>query len=336
MVGAAAATAVGSTVVLSPVAAGNLLTFAELYFSPDGAGMLVASLGVAGSALFVVRGRPVDLLILVAISSYLAMAAWTQMMDPEPRHLHPIFPFLSIAAAFLVVTAARWFGERSGSRTQASRMMVALGVVSSAPGMARTLDWIVIQGRDDTRTLALRWLEENVPAGARILNDKECVRLRPSSSTIRRRMERLRGDVAASGIGPFTHHKSKLLEWQLRVAEERESGGVPTYDLVVLEPPWWRRDEARGSGAPCTVERDLGNPIADRMPRGVGEYRGAGIEYVVTSSGSYRQYRHEPWKSRWPTFHAFYRDLERLVVEVEFEDDWSRRPGPAVRVYRLR
>jgi hypothetical protein len=335
----------GILAVVAPHFTENFSVFASVLFTPESMGTALAVACVLGGAVLLVRGSPGDLLLLVSGISFTIIANFYQPLYAEARHLHPLYPFLAVAGAAGGAVALRALarlpglrgpaGGRPGRRTIAAVAAVA-ALALALPGVVRSIGWNVIQGRADTRTLALRWFEENVPAGAYVLNDKEAIKIRTDESAVRRKMDLLEEELRKEGVGPFTKHKGRLYEMQLAVARKLREQGEPTYRVRVLDPPWWAEREREGGEYLTPLDRDIGDPLAERIPRTLDEYRDEGIEYLVTSSQTYRMYTSEPWKSNWPSFDRFYREIFELEPVREFPAEPGVRPGPTVRIYRIR
>jgi tetratricopeptide (TPR) repeat protein len=122
-------------------------------------------LGVASAAavaLALVRRQRGALELAAAIALYYAVVgSWSMKAD---RYLAPLVPIaLALGAAALAEVLGRWPALRA--RTAALAAWGAVGIV----GIATTLAlWAPITARlePDSRTLARRWVEANVPEGA--------------------------------------------------------------------------------------------------------------------------------------------------------------------------
>lgn len=334
--------------------------FFEGIVDPMSMGLPIGALGLAGLVFLVLRARATDLMILTAAFSFSVIASFYLHQSAEPRHLNPIYPFVAVAGAvlfgalvprlvqrFVATEIAGPTEPRSSSLPPlavSSVCVVLLGAIV-ASGVVRIDRWNRIQSRDDTRTLALKWSEENIPAGASVLVDKECVKLRPDEATIQRQIEDLdreieaskarQGDAYEGGIEPFLVHKMRLNGWLKIVARELRARGRATYALRILDHPWWA-DREREDGKYLTdLDRDIGDPLAERTPKPLAEYRAEGVEYIITESGRYNQFLSEGWRDKWPSWVRFYEELAKLEVLHEIPADPGHRPGPTVRIYRL-
>ena len=81
----------------------------------------------------------------------------------------------------------------------------------------------------------------------------------------------------------------------------------------------------------------MGNPLVQRIPSTLAEYRSAGIEYVVTNGKGQRLMRNRPdFENNFPAFAGFYDELSRSRLIQAFDpDDWNGK-GPVVWIYDIR
>jgi hypothetical protein len=108
----------------------------------------------------------VVVLLLLFAGYFLLMASSRRYFV---RYAVPMVPFFALAAA----DAVSWAGERwsAGSRrgvAVALTVVVLLAAVQPTLAAARA-DFL--WAREDTRTIAKRWIEENIPEGAKIATD---------------------------------------------------------------------------------------------------------------------------------------------------------------------
>lgn len=136
-----------------------------------GSGALGLGLGLAGLLLWTYhllwqRDRQAAVLLLLFAGYFLLMATSRRYFV---RYAVPLAPFLTLAAA----DAINWASERwsAGSRRTVAAALTALVLLAAvqptlAAGRANML-W----ARKDTRTTAKRWIEQNIPDGAKIATD---------------------------------------------------------------------------------------------------------------------------------------------------------------------
>jgi len=319
----------------------NFAVFGAVLFTPESMGAGLATFCLVGAVILLARGKPEDLLLVVAGLTFTIIANFYQPLYAEPRHLHPLYPFLATAGAVggsILLAGVLRLASRAGGGGGRFRIPAAATAITLLvlPGLWGTVRWNVIHGRDDTRTLALRWFEETIPADSVVLNDKEAIKLQPNESAVQRKIDLLETELDREGQGPFTQHKDRLYRHALAAARELRRRGEATYFVRILDPPWWADREREDGAYLSEVDRDLGDPLAERIPKTLETYRAEGIEFVATCSKTYLQYTSEPWRSKWPSFDRFYRELDRLTPIREFPAEPTVRPGPTVRIYRIR
>ena len=171
----------------------------------DATGWPVAILAAAGAAWLAVRS-PLDALLLLSFP--LAFLAFIVNTVPASRYLNPVLPFVSVLAACAVialsrVTAAgfaRWRSERVPLQRAADRpaaglhgrasscwahaVIVALAASAALPGLTSSLRAGLFFRQADTRTLAQRFIEREIPAGSTILLQPYSVPLRQSRESL--------------------------------------------------------------------------------------------------------------------------------------------------------
>ncbi len=314
------------------------------------AGAFLAALGLGGLLFLILRSAPTDVLVLSAIFSFTLIANFYLHQAAESRHLHSLYPLLGVAAAsgfaYCVprAIARKWKGADPGRAARGvSAVLFAAALV---PGMIEIVRWNRIQSRDDTRTLALRWIESNIAVDSRILVDNECVKLAPNEATIQKKIDALetalqadeteRGASFEGGHEPFLVHRSTLHVSEMQVARDRRILGMPTFELTILEHPWWSPTERLDGEYNTKLDRDIGNPIAIRRPEAIEVYRDGLIEYIVTESARYNKAKSEQWRKDWPSFARFYEELGSVELLKEIPADPSVRPGPTIRIYTLK
>ncbi len=91
------------------------------------------------------------------------------------RYALPLVPFCALFGAETVVAIAAWAGSRGVKRGWSPRVAIWGLVVLTLAAVVQPLAWSVRHdvtlAREDTRNLAKRWIEANIPAGAKIAMD---------------------------------------------------------------------------------------------------------------------------------------------------------------------
>jgi hypothetical protein len=130
-----------------------------------GLGMALLLLAVAGVGWLLARRRPVELLLLLVFPLLLYAFLLLPGNMAHDRYVMMGVPFLLLAAANLLdeLPSGR---EKAPGWARAVLPVVVLAVVAQPLGASVLYDRVL--GLPDTRTVAKRWIEENVPAGARI------------------------------------------------------------------------------------------------------------------------------------------------------------------------
>jgi hypothetical protein len=183
--------------------------------------------------------------------------------------------------------------------------------------------------RVDSRNVARDWILGNVPHTDRLLLDDYGPILCPNATSIARlqaRLAELPKDEA------FTSAQAKRLDLLLRYPPRA------SFDLVELGHPWWLPkevpdEELRGS----FEDRDMGNPLVDRVPKDLAGYRADGVVWVVTNSEAQERYFASPeMADAFPSWHRFYVELRARRPAQTFDPAKWGGKGPTVWIYDLR
>jgi 4-amino-4-deoxy-L-arabinose transferase-like glycosyltransferase len=127
--------------------------------------MLVASVAGLGLSLATLRREP-WLLFLTGVAYYALIAVVRPHLI---RYTLPLLPLLAVFAAFAVNSVL--IRVRGWRATWVGLSAVALILLVVALPLANTVRHDYLLTQVDTRTLAKRWIEENVPAGSKIALD---------------------------------------------------------------------------------------------------------------------------------------------------------------------
>ena len=157
----------------------------------DAVGWPVALLGLAGMFWMLVSAPARAILLLAFPLPFLLFIANTA---PASRYLNPVLPFLAIFAG--------WALSRLARRVAAERPAIfwAAVVLAALPGARASVAADLFLRQDDTRTLAERYIEANVPPGSTILTQPYSADLTPSRTGLTEALERNLGSAEAASI----------------------------------------------------------------------------------------------------------------------------------------
>jgi 4-amino-4-deoxy-L-arabinose transferase-like glycosyltransferase len=222
------------------------------------------------------------------------------------RYIIPILPALMILSArFIEEIAQKLLPERA---KLLSTLTVCLLIVQ--PGYRIILENYFISHKD-TRTFAKEWIEENIPAGSRILI--EGTRIKPKEDTVPLRYSRKNILEAINRYREKEDGKAKYFELELKALPE------VTYDLVTV---------------------GYHSDVKD-----VSSYKKAGIEYIVLRADVHiikRDWFKGRWKGNfYPTgpdigefLEILRKDPEVRLIKSFKPNKWDR-PGPSIEIYKI-
>lgn len=304
--------------------AGAAGAFFELVLSREVLGIPLAFLATLGLAATLARRetRWYGLLVLIPCLFFFFAAVTVAAYHAQPRHLNALYPLLATLVWPGALALARSLRQPEG-RSRA--IALALAAVAALPSAARAVEFDRQINRRDSRLVAYRWIQANIPRSARVLVDDYGPYLNPTPAAA----ERMAAVLATLPEGPFTHNQDLRIELLRKVPPE---DGL---NMDELGHQWWRPREVTDAELRSNpVDLDMGNPLVTRSPKPVEGFRADGVRYVITNSDARDQYFGRRGKS-FPSFVRFYTGLERTRRIATFDPrDW-RGKGPVVWVYDL-
>jgi hypothetical protein len=283
----------------------------------DAVGQPIALLGLVGVMWMLISAPARAILLLAFPVPFLLFIANTA---PASRYLNPVLPFLVLFAAWALSNLISRFG---GRRPALFWIAVAL---AATPGALASVESDLFLRRDDTRTLAQRFIEANVPDGSTILTQPYSSVLTPSREGLSEALTRNLGSVGAA---------SAKFQLQLSI----EPYPAPAYRLIYL-----------GRGG-LDAEKIYVDPSELGGNEGLEPLRRLGVTYVLVK----RYNRPDP--ETLPFLTALSREGRRIaafspyrpgVSEAEQAridpflhntdariDDALERPGPPLEIWQL-
>ncbi len=201
--------------------------YAEMLWT-DSMGRAVLALALVGAVWMAATAPARALLIALFPLGFLAFITNTA---PASRYLNPALPFLAIYAA--------WALARLGERFHAPgpALWVVAGAIAASPFTASLRTGAFFR-TDDTRTLARRYIETNLPAGTTVLIQPYSVPLTPSKESLVEALTRNLGGTAQAstkfqiqlGLEPYPSPSYRLI-WLGRGGLDAEKSYVDPAQL---------------------------------------------------------------------------------------------------------
>jgi len=283
----------------------------------DALGQPVAVLALIGT-VWMLGATPARALLLLAFP--IPFLAFITNTAPASRYLNPVLPFVALFAAWTLSQVAL----RAGKHCTA---VFALGVaLAAAPGLLASVESDRFFRQDDTRTLAQRFIETNIPDGATILTQPYSSSLTPSRPGLIEALTRNLGSADAAST-------------KFRLQLSLDPYPAPAYRLIYL-----------GRGG-LDAEKIYVDPVALGGKEGLEPLRRLGVTYVLVK----RYNRSDP--EAVPFLTALSREGRRIaafspyrpgVSEAEqgrFDPflhntdarigDVLERPGPSLEIWQL-
>ncbi|MBD3379121.1 MAG: phospholipid carrier-dependent glycosyltransferase [Candidatus Omnitrophica bacterium] len=283
----------------------------------EGTGYLLTAAGISGLFMMAFRKRPLGyLFVSFPAVFYLHLALKSQ---PFPRYVLPLMPFLSAGAAFL------FFRSFPGKYFRAA-LLIALAV--AVPTFVKSVKADMLFSARDTREYAAEWIEENVPASAKIALDHTFFGpgLRQTRAQIEAKRKITGNQPELKGL------KDRKFEYMIEALE-----GEKTYEVYFMAAEGVRAGEFLSFWPVTGFSME--------------ELRDKGIEYVVFNNMDSNEEKWEmmaemngaaelaaefnPYYS--PGFRKTFDEVELTGLPAGSRELYSReRPGPYIVIYELR
>ncbi|MEZ5065341.1 MAG: glycosyltransferase family 39 protein [bacterium] len=279
--------------------------YASVLLRSQGPGLL--TLGLFGAIAALVRRSQGGILHLAFIVPFFALIAGaTSAHLYYARYVVPMLPGLCLLAGLALddlVRRVRVFGDRGS-------FAVALGVallVSVEPAM-NAIAWDRVQARTDTRTLAVEWIEQNVPNKSRVLLEgfaEDDAQLAIPLKNLKRNLKAMSQDLEKTDPG-----KAKFLALKLEAVDS------PLFDLRAIRhyEPWVTLDEARADGVEWVVLRR---------------------EYFVPGEKSAAKFDPGIVESRYEFRDELERRPDVAELTASFDADPDVRPGYDIEIWKI-
>ncbi|MEX2661306.1 MAG: glycosyltransferase family 39 protein [Vicinamibacterales bacterium] len=212
----------------------------------DSMGRAVVALGVFGAAGLLVLAPARAVLVLLFPVAFFAFIVNTA---PASRYLNPVLPFLAICAGWALVRLSDTL------RAPAPALWIAAMACAAAPMISSVRSDLFFR-TDDTRTIAQRFIETNLPPGATVLLQPYSVSLTPSRASLVEALTQNLGDPAAAST-------------KFRIQLGLDPYPQPSYRLI-----WLGRDG-------LDAEKIYVDPAELGGPDGLAPLRRLGVTYVI-------------------------------------------------------
>ena len=265
----------------------------------------------AASLILAARRRAKEDLLLFTfpLLYYPAMAVLKSTGD---RYLMPVFPFLYLLAARFLV----WLLDRQGIRPIFRKAMLAMLLIILC---ISPLSKIALQdyrmSNSNTREIAARWIEENIPSGSKLLLDSFSPVLNDTRENIQNKYE---------AAVKYNFAKKDYYKLQL----ETLSGN--TYDLAYI----------KGVIHPSVpYEKDKYELMQkhEDVGQGLDYIKSKGYEYIIVADWDYGIYLTKEGRAFAPKQAEFYDSLDAgCRLSKEIRPDPRKNLGPVIKIYSTR
>jgi hypothetical protein len=309
----------------SSIFAATIFFFRKL-IHPRAFGLMLSALAGLGlvACLLDRRTRPFGVYAGLVWLGFMIFASGWIKFHINWRHFNAIYPVLCtlVLPGAIGLSKALRLPQR-----QALKLGILIVCIPMATNLRATLEWDRATWSSDTRTVAYRWIVDNLGDDDLILLDDYGPILQPNREAVRRQQQRLRGLPQDEA---FTAAQGKRLDLLEKFPNEAAK------NVEELGHPWWMKREPRPGELQTEWDhRDHGNPLTARVPRELASYCDEGFRYVVTNSSAQGRYATDATKRDFPSFARFYGELARLEPLATFEPDPAHGKGPTIWVFDI-
>ncbi|HOE27786.1 MAG: glycosyltransferase family 39 protein [Candidatus Aureabacteria bacterium] len=297
------------------------LEFARRHM-PVGMTAPLAWISLAGTVFLWLRHRREDILVAALPTAFYLVIGRSRLF--YDRYMLVCYPFFALAAAALLdAAAARAAGllaPAAARPRRAAALLAAAAVALALGGAGASARLVRLMVLPETRFLAARWIEEHLPAEARILADDAPV---PQTEESVRREQRLKEREPRQEFG-YREKTGLYFDLQRRAARGRRG-----FDVTRILHP--RGFHMLGGGRGYEEEWMTPERMKAQL-ESIDDY-----DYVLASStGAYRYRAREILPERFRFLHDFYAGLAgRGTVVKVFRPEPSRSTGPEYTLYRV-
>ncbi len=287
----------------------------------------IGIIALFGLTFFLVRLSPVNIITISFPVLFILVANMLGPFYSEYRHLNPIYPFMTVLAAYSI----NYMYELLQHKTKLSRLFfIGSILILVTPAFYRVVKHDYLLTRPNTKTLAKEWIEANIPSGTMIVLDEAAVKISPDKKHYEELLRRFEGYKR----GQFTTHADKLYNYSLKALPD------VTYDIAYIRFPWWQEKE-KVSGvhfADSDYDKDMANPLKPVGVMPLEYYKKQGYKYAIVTSELYGDFfkQNSTKALNFPSFYAFYKSLfEEATLVKEFKPDpWNSR-GSVIRIFEI-
>jgi hypothetical protein len=306
-------------IVIDRAVAGGAFAPAQRYLQMltlDAGGARMALLAAAGVVWMLIASPSRALLLLAFPVPFLIFISNTA---PASRYLNPVLPFLVFFAAWTLSNLARRVGNSAA-------VFWVLTAVAATPAFEASIAADLFFRRDDTRTLAQRFVESSVPPGATILTQPYSAALTPSRDALVEALTRNLGSVDAASA-----------KFQLQLSQEPYP--APAYRLIYL-----------GRGG-LDAEKIYVDPADVGGTAGLEPLRRLGVTYVLVKRYNEPDPETLPFLAalaregrliaRFSPYRAGVSDAEQAHIDPFLHNTDARidkaleRPGPPLEIWQI-
>lgn len=230
----------------------------------------------------------------------------------QDRYLMTLLPSLFLLGGRLLDVMIKKF--ISNHKTQGVTA-AAVCIVMLVYPVTKSMTYVTRLTEENTSKISKRWIEENIPAGSKILIDagRTIITSGPKISQSREKLEAQLNVIRNLKEGEtFDSPQVKIVDSYASIYFELLLKNMPeiTYDITTTE---------------------LGREIES-----FNYYRENGFDYVIHNAGLRDWLKDPVWREKYPKSVEFYESLDHQFLFVQSFEPTATRSGDSIRIYKVR
>ncbi len=221
----------------------------------------------------------------------------------SPHYLFPILPILCISAGVALAAIRTRLKQAGLPQKRADLFCAALLAVFVLPPWVSGFREAIIFCREDTRTEARNWIDENIPEGS---------------------------FIALEAWGPWLGIERAEIETKYKIALDTDPAKAEFYRLRLEKGEF---SPFRLYGLNSSSSDNLMERVKDSTRYDFDALRDMGIEYVIINESMFLRYKRFP--DLYPVQNRFYKILDEQAHKIKEFPSVPTRPGPGLIVYRM-
>ncbi len=251
-----------------------------------------------------------DIVLTVFTACMYCILAGTTFLVQD-RYLLVIFPAFFLLSGRLIDSLLTWFKLRNAISTSAL-FIISIGLCVHP--FVVSFKYVRTLTEENTSIISKRWIEENIPAGSKILIDA--------------------GHTMITA-GPRISQSREQIEAKMSIIKNLKEGEtfdspivkiVDSYSSIYFELLLQNMPE---------ITYDITSTELGRQLESVEYYKENGFDYFIHNEDLHYRIVDPLWREKYPKSAQFYDSFKRVYSLVKSFDPLPTRSGPPIKIYKI-